>query len=182
VGARDLSRRSVGFGDERATGDADREYKRMFSPEFRNRLDARVSFSPLSSHVMDSIVGKFLVELEGQLAARQVTIELSPEAKTWLAEKGYDPDQGARPLARVIQSEIKKPLGDELLFGKLEHGGKVTVGVKDGELTFEFVAAPPTPPSPESPKEPAKAATALAIPVKTAVVPPLPTTKKTVLN
>jgi ATP-dependent Clp protease ATP-binding subunit ClpA len=152
----------------------------MFSPEFRNRLDARVSFNPLSSHVMDSIVGKFLVELEGQLSARQVTIELSPAAKTWLAEKGYDPDQGARPLARVIQSEIKKPLGDELLFGKLEHGGKVTVGVKDGELTFDFVAG--APPTPEPPKEPAKAATSLAIPVKTSGVPPLPTPKKPVLN
>jgi ATP-dependent Clp protease ATP-binding subunit ClpA len=159
VGARDLSRRAVGFGDGRATGDADREYKRMFSPEFRNRLDARVSFNPLSPEVMGSIVNKFIVELEGQLSARDVTIVLSDEAKAWLAEKGYDADQGARPLARVIQEQIKKPLGDELLFGKLESGGKVVVGVKDGELTFAFTAAPLPPASPSAakaaPKKPA---------------------------
>jgi ATP-dependent Clp protease ATP-binding subunit ClpA len=141
VGARDLSRRSVGFGGERATGDAEREFKRMFSPEFRNRLDAKIDFNALSPAVMASIVDKFLLELGDQLAPRNVSIDATPAARALLAEKGYDPDNGARPLGRVIQEEIKKPLGDELLFGKLEHGGHVQVGVKDGKLVFETTAA-----------------------------------------
>ncbi len=134
VGARDLSRRSVGFGGERATGDADREFKRMFSPEFRNRLDAKIDFNPLSLGVMGSIVDKFLKELQDQLAPRDVTLSATPAARAYLAEKGYDPDNGARPLARVIQDEIKKKLGDELLFGALEHGGKLEIDAKDGKL------------------------------------------------
>ena len=138
VGARDLSRRAVGFGDSRATGDADREFKRMFSPEFRNRLDARIAFNALSEAVVEHIVAKFIDELRGQLAARDVMIALTPAASAWLAEKGFDPDHGARPLARVIQEEIKKPLGEELLFGTLEHGGQVTIDAKDGALTFVF--------------------------------------------
>jgi ATP-dependent Clp protease ATP-binding subunit ClpA len=137
VGARDLSRRSVGFGDERATGDAEREYKRLFSPEFRNRLDGKILFNALSPEVMASIVDKFIVELQDQLAPRDVTLEATPAAKALLAEKGYDPDNGARPLARVIQEEIKKPLGDELLFGKLEHGGHLKVDVKEGKFVFD---------------------------------------------
>ena len=174
VGARDLSRRAVGFGDERATGDADREFKRMFSPEFRNRLDARVSFNPLSPVVMDSIVLKFVKELEDQLATRNVTIELTLDAKTWLATKGYDPDYGARPLARVIQDDIKKRLGDELLFGKLEHGGKVVVGALDGALTFTFTST----------AKPAEAVTtsALALPASVKPVTTASTAKKPVLN
>jgi ATP-dependent Clp protease ATP-binding subunit ClpA len=143
VGARDLSRRSVGFGDERATGDAEREYKRMFSPEFRNRLDAKIVFNSLSPSVMASIVDKFVVELQDQLASRKVTLEATPEARALLAEKGYDPDNGARPLGRVIQDELKKPLGDELLFGKLEHGGHVKVDAKDGQFVFETTASEP---------------------------------------
>jgi ATP-dependent Clp protease ATP-binding subunit ClpA len=141
VGARDLTRRAVGFGDSRASGDAEREYKRMFSPEFRNRLDARIGFNALSPVVMSSIVIKFIKELGEQLAARKVTIALTEAAQAYLAEKGYDPDNGARPLARVIQEEIKKQLGDELIFGKLEHGGTVEVDVTDGKLTFAFTAA-----------------------------------------
>jgi ATP-dependent Clp protease ATP-binding subunit ClpA len=142
VGARDLSRRSVGFGDARATGDADREYKRMFSPEFRNRLDAKILFNPLSPEVMSSIVDKFILELGAQLGPRDVTISVTPAARVVLAEKGYDPDNGARPLARVIQEDIKKPLGDELLFGSLEHGGHVAVDAREGQLVFEFTAKP----------------------------------------
>jgi ATP-dependent Clp protease ATP-binding subunit ClpA len=142
VGARDLSRRSVGFGDARATGEADREFKRMFSPEFRNRLDAKIDFNALSPAVMTSIVDKFLKELGDQLASRSVTVTATPAARAWLAEKGYDPDNGARPLGRVIQEEIKKPLGEELLFGKLEHGGHLQVDVKDGKLVFEVTSAP----------------------------------------
>jgi ATP-dependent Clp protease ATP-binding subunit ClpA len=181
VGARDLSRRAVGFGDERATGDADREFKRMFSPEFRNRLDARVAFNPLSEGVMESIVTKFVRELADQLTARDVTLTLTPAASAWLAKKGYDPDQGARPLARVIQEEVKKPLGEELLFGKLEHGGTVTLGAEGDALTFAFTST--------AKREKASSTTALALPVtppaKPAPAPPAPpakVTKKPVLN
>ena len=138
VGARDLTRRAVGFGGERSMADADRELKLMFSPEFRNRLDARIAFSALSKETMSSIVDKYMKELEAQLADRKVEIVIDAKARAHLADKGYDPDFGARPLARVVQEEVKKPLGDELLFGKLEKGGKVSVSEKDGKLTFAF--------------------------------------------
>ena len=140
VGARDLARRSVGFAGGRAEGDADRELKLMFSPEFRNRLDARITFDALSPETMGSIVDKFIKELSAQLAERKVTIELSQAARDWLAKKGYDPDFGARPLARVVQEHVKKPLSDELLFGKLEKGGAVTVDAKDDALTFAYAS------------------------------------------
>jgi ATP-dependent Clp protease ATP-binding subunit ClpA len=142
VGVRDLQRKSVGFGTagggDREKVGIDREYKQLFSPEFRNRLDAKIAFLPLDPSVMKSIVGKFVRELGDQLAARAVTIELTDAASEYLAKKGYDPDNGARPLARVIQEELKRPLGEELLFGKLENGGHVVVGAKDDALTFDF--------------------------------------------
>jgi ATP-dependent Clp protease ATP-binding subunit ClpA len=138
VGARDLAKRSVGFGNERSIADADREFKLMFSPEFRNRLDARIAFNALSKQTMGSIVDKYVKELEAQLADRKVEIVIDEKARAHLADKGYDPDFGARPLARVVQEEVKRPLGDELLFGRLEHGGKVTVSEKDGKLTFTY--------------------------------------------
>ncbi len=142
IGVRDLQRRSVGFGGagglDRERPDADREYKQLFSPEFRNRLDAKIAFSALDPAVMASIVGKFVRELAGQLAVRNVTIELTDAATEYLATAGYDPDNGARPLARVIQTELKEPLGEELLFGALQHGGKVIVGAERGKLTFAF--------------------------------------------
>ncbi len=146
IGVRDLQRRAVGFGgaggEDREQPGLDREYKQLFSPEFRNRLDAKIQFKPLDPAVMKSIVGKFVRELAGQLAERKVTIEVTPEATDYLAHRGYDKDNGARPLARVMQDEVKRPLGDELLFGKLEHGGSVTVdvGEADGEkkLVFRF--------------------------------------------
>ncbi|MBX3227021.1 MAG: ATP-dependent Clp protease ATP-binding subunit ClpA [Labilithrix sp.] len=137
VGARDLGRRAVGFGDRRATGDAEREYKLLFSPEFRNRLDARIAFDPLSKETMGSIVDKFMKELAGQLAEKKVTLDLTEAARAHLSEKGYDPDFGARPLARVIQEDVKQPLGEELLFGKLEKGGAVTIDAEDAEITDE---------------------------------------------
>ncbi len=112
--------------------------EKVFSPEFRNRLDAIVSFGPLSPGVMETIVEKFILQLEAQLAERRVAITLQPEARTWLAEKGYDPVYGARPLARVIQTEVRDPLTDEILFGRLEQGGTVTIGIAEGKLTFEF--------------------------------------------
>ena len=110
----------------------------MFSPEFRNRLDAIVTFKPLTPEVMETIVEKFILQLESQLAERHVAITLTPEARAWLAAKGYDPVFGARPLARVIQKEVRDPLTDEILFGKLEHGGTVTIGSADDALTFEY--------------------------------------------
>jgi ATP-dependent Clp protease ATP-binding subunit ClpA len=138
VGARDLARRAVGFGAGANLGDADREFKRLFSPEFRNRLDARIMFNALDPRVMASIVKKFLKELEEQLAERNVTIEATDAAIAYLADKGFEPEFGARPLARLIQDEVKRPLGDELLFGKLEKGGRVRLDARDGKLVFDF--------------------------------------------
>ncbi len=143
VGARDLARRAVGFGAGQALGDADREYKRMFSPEFRNRLDSRIEFAPLSRETMRLVVGKFVRELEAQLVEKKVALTVTAAASDYLAEKGYDPDNGARPLARLIQDEVKKPLGEELLFGKLENGGSVTIDAEEGKLVFHPVPAPP---------------------------------------
>ena len=147
IGVRDLQRRAVGFGvaggGDREKPGIDREYKQLFSPEFRNRLDAKIAFQPLDPAVMRSIVGKFVRELSDQLAPRAVTLELTDAATEYLSKKGYDPDNGARPLARVIQEEVKRPLGEELLFGALEHGGHVVVDAKDGALTFAFTSAAP---------------------------------------
>lgn len=148
VGARDLARRAVGFGESRVSGDAEREYKLMFSPEFRNRLDAKIAFASLSEETMGSIVGKFVRELEGQLAEKKVTMTVTDAARAYLREKGYDPENGARPLARVIQEELKRPLGEELLFGRLENGGHVVVdreGDKEEQkLVFAFPDAKET--------------------------------------
>ncbi|HLK89358.1 MAG TPA: ATP-dependent Clp protease ATP-binding subunit ClpA [Polyangia bacterium] len=143
VGARELSRRMPGFGvgaDERF-GDTDEAFKRMFSPEFRNRLDAKVDFAPLDPKIMGQIVDKFIAELGTQLAERKVKIELTEAARAYLAKKGYDPMNGARPLGRVIQDEVKRPLTDEMLFGKLASGGSVRVDVADDKVTFAFAAA-----------------------------------------
>ena len=142
VGARDLSKHMPGFGSAERFGDSDEAFKRMFSPEFRNRLDAKVDFAPLAAPVMLQIVDKFVVELSGQLAERKVTLEVTPAAREYLAQKGHDPMNGARPLGRVIHEEVKRPLTDELLFGVLASGGAVRVDLEDGKLTFGY--APPT--------------------------------------
>ena len=170
IGVRDLQRRAVGFGGadggDRDQPGIDREYKQLFSPEFRNRLDAKIAFQPLQPEVMKSIVGKFVKELGAQLAERQVTIALTAAATDYLADKGFDKDNGARPLARVMQEEVKRPLGDELLFGELEHGGHVLVDVdtKDGKdaLVFRFEGKPGAPDGPNGggPKEPHEGAEA----------------------
>jgi ATP-dependent Clp protease ATP-binding subunit ClpA len=143
VGARELSRRMPGFGaaGDQRFGDTDEAFKRMFSPEFRNRLDAKVDFAPLDPQIMGQIVDKFIAELGTQLAERKVKIELSSAARAYLATKGYDPMNGARPLGRVIQDEIKRPLTDEMLFGKLASGGTVRVDVTGDKVTFAFNAA-----------------------------------------
>jgi ATP-dependent Clp protease ATP-binding subunit ClpA len=142
VGARELTKRLPGFGagGDGKFGDTDEAYKRMFAPEFRNRLDAKVDFAPLDPSVMGRIVDKFVKELAEQLAERKVTVDVRPAARDYLAKKGYDPLNGARPLGRVIQDEVKRPLTDELLFGKLVGGGTVTVDAVDDKLTFGFAS------------------------------------------
>ena len=144
VGARDLAQARVGFGDRGNAGDDDKAYKNMFSPEFRNRLDARIQFKSLDPSIMGHIVDKFVRELGAMLADKNVTIEVTPAARKYLAEKGYDPANGARPLGRVIENEVKRPLGDELLFGKLENGGHAVVDVKDKAMVFTFRSADAT--------------------------------------
>jgi ATP-dependent Clp protease ATP-binding subunit ClpA len=141
VGARDLATARVGFGERGTAGDDDKAYKNLFSPEFRNRLDARIAFKPLDPAIMGSIVDKFVRELGAMLADKNVTISVTDRARKHFAEKGYDPANGARPLARVIDSDVKKALGDELLFGQLENGGHVEVDVVDGEVKFSFSPA-----------------------------------------
>jgi ATP-dependent Clp protease ATP-binding subunit ClpA len=141
AGAADLAKPAIGFGREARVGEDEEAIKRLFTPEFRNRLDAIIPFASLTPEIVARVVEKFVMQLEAQLADRNVTIELSSAAKEWLAEKGYDPLYGARPLARVIQEHIKKPLAEELLFGRLARGGSVKVGLKDGKLDFEFIEA-----------------------------------------
>jgi ATP-dependent Clp protease ATP-binding subunit ClpA len=150
AGASDLAKEAIGFGREGRAGEDEDAIKRLFTPEFRNRLDATITFAGLTPEIVGRVVEKFVMQLEAQLADRNVTIELSSAAKEWLAERGYDRLYGARPLARVIQEYIKKPLAEELLFGKLVKGGSVKVTMKDGKLDFEIVeATPPALPKPD---------------------------------
>ena len=138
AGAAELAKQAIGFGREERVGDDDEAIKRLFSPEFRNRLDAVVSFQSLTPAVVSKVVDKFIAQLEMQLADRSVSIELTDEARRWLAGSGYDRAYGARPLARVIQEHIKKPLAEELLFGRLAKGGHVKVLVRDDRLCFDM--------------------------------------------
>jgi len=140
AGAADMAKPAIGFNQEVRVGEDMEAINRLFTPEFRNRLDAIISFASLTPEVVGRVVDKFVMQLEAQLADRQVTIELTDAAREWLAKKGYDPLYGARPLSRIIQEHIKKPLAEELLFGKLEKGGVVRVDVKDGKLDFSFPA------------------------------------------
>ena len=142
AGSREASARTMGF-NEAGTGDiaASRSrsaIERVFSPEFRNRLDAIVTFKALSPSVMEDIVDKFVLQLEQQLTERHVAIALKPDARAWLAKKGFDPVFGARPLARVVQKEVRDPLTDQILFGALEHGGTATIAVEEDHLTFAY--------------------------------------------
>jgi ATP-dependent Clp protease ATP-binding subunit ClpA len=141
AGASDMAKEAIGFGREVRTGEDDDAIKRLFTPEFRNRLDATITFAGLTPEIVGRVVEKFVMQLEAQLADRNVTIELSSAAKEWLAERGYDRLYGARPLSRVIQEHIKKALAEELLFGKLVKGGAVKVALKDNKLDFEFTEA-----------------------------------------
>ena len=159
AGAADLAKPAIGFGRSVREGDDQEAINRMFTPEFRNRLDAVISFKTLPPEVIDLVVDKFVAELEGQLAERGVSIELSASAKKWLGEKGYSPEYGARPLARIIQEHIKKPLAEELLFGKLANGGAVEVIMAKGgkKLDFRFPAAGGRSDKAKKPPEPVKA-------------------------
>jgi len=152
AGASQMAKPAIGFAREGRTGEDTEAIERMFTPEFRNRLDATITFANLSPEIVAKVVDKFVMQLEAQLADRQVTIELSDAARAWLARTGYDPLYGARPLARVIQEHIKKPLAEELLFGRLEKGGIVRVDVAEYKLVFSY-STPPAPP--EEPKLPA---------------------------
>ncbi|WP_149140009.1 ATP-dependent Clp protease ATP-binding subunit ClpA [Gemmobacter caeruleus] len=134
AGASDMQKAAIGFGRDRRTGEDTAAIERTFTPEFRNRLDAVVAFAPLSKDTIMQVVEKFVLQLEAQLMDRNVHIELSDDAARWLGDKGYDDKMGARPLGRVIQENLKKPLAEELLFGKLQKGGVVRVGVKDDKI------------------------------------------------
>ena len=138
AGAIEQAKSAIGFGRDRREGEDTAAIERTFTPEFRNRLDAVISFAPLSKAVIMQVVEKFVLQLEAQLMDRNVTIELTPKAAEWLGERGYDDKMGARPLGRVIQEHIKKPLAEELLFGKLMKGGVVKVGIKNGELDLRL--------------------------------------------
>jgi len=138
AGAAEQEKSAVGFGRDRREGEDTAAIERTFTPEFRNRLDSVISFAPLPKEVILRVVEKFVLQLEAQLMDRNVTIELTQPAAEWLAEKGYDSKMGARPLGRVIQEHIKKPLAEELLFGKLAKGGVVKVGIKDGKIDLKL--------------------------------------------
>ena len=138
AGADQMSRPSIGFTEQDHSGDSGEAIKKMFTPEFRNRLDAVVQFGPLDEKTIGHVVDKFIIELESQLEEKRVTIEVDENARAWLAEHGFDKLMGARPMARIIQENIKRPLAEELLFGRLEGGGHMRIGVDDDKLSFSF--------------------------------------------
>ena len=143
AGAADMASEGIGFGNVSKEDASEEAVKRMFTPEFRNRLDAIVPFGYLPTEVVARVVDKFILQLELQLADRNVHIELDDEAREWLTARGYDRLYGARPMGRLVQEKTKQPLAEELLFGKLVHGGEVKVRIKDNAPTFEITSAPP---------------------------------------
>jgi ATP-dependent Clp protease ATP-binding subunit ClpA len=142
VGAAELARAPLGFGRRSTSGNEEAALRSTFSPEFRNRLDARIAFDALTPEVMLSVVDKFVRQLSGQLTERNVTVRLSPAAREHFAQAGYSPEFGARPLDRLLQDELKRPLSEELLFGRLEHGGHASVDYRDGQLVFAYEGEP----------------------------------------
>ncbi len=153
AGAADMAKPAIGFGSDVRVGDDEEAINRLFTPEFRNRLDATISFAALAPETIGRVVDKFILQLEEQLADRNVTIELEDSARRWLAEKGYDKLFGARPLARIIQEHVKKPLAEELLFGKLQKGGTVRVTRDGDKLAFTYIESPgPKLPAPKEPE------------------------------
>lgn len=156
AGASEMQKSAIGFGSSKRTGEDEEALNRLFTPEFRNRLDATIPFAPLPTEVIHQVVQKFVMQLEAQLSERNVTFDLSEPAIAWLATRGYDEKMGARPLSRIIQEHIKKPLANEILFGKLKKGGVVKVGTKtdeSGEEVLDLTAiaeASPVKPQPEA--------------------------------
>ena len=139
AGVTQTERQSIGFQIQDNSTDAMQEINRVFSPEFRNRLDSIVWFNSLEQSIIEQVVDKFIVEVQAQLDVKAVTLNVDKAARLWLVNKGYDKTMGARPMTRVIQDELKKPMANELLFGKLAHGGTVSVSIKNDALAFEFV-------------------------------------------
>jgi len=138
AGAEQMSRPSIGFTEQDHSSDGGEAIKKMFTPEFRNRLDATVQFGPLDEKTIGHVVDKFIIELESQLEEKRVTVQVDENARAWLAEHGFDKLMGARPMARIIQENIKRQLAEELLFGRLEGGGQVSIGVDEDKLSFTF--------------------------------------------
>jgi ATP-dependent Clp protease ATP-binding subunit ClpA len=148
AGAQEMAASAIGFGKGTNQEKGRKALERLFSPEFRNRLDAVVQFGKLTPEAVERVVDKFMTELEAQLEARRVSIHLTPAARSWLAERGYDPTFGARPMARLIQQEIKRVLAEEMLFGQLKDGGRVEVDAGESGLVFRYAplkAATPVP-------------------------------------
>lgn len=177
AGASDMAKPAMGFTQTKREGNDEEAINRMFSPEFRNRLDAVIPFAPLSVEVIQKVVQKFVMQLEAQLADRQVLIELTDKATDWLAKEGYDELYGARPLSRVIQENIKKPLADEILFGRLVNGGIVRVVVERAEggksrLGFEYLTGDAEKAKPTKPKATRKKAATKKKPVAKKKSPP----------
>jgi ATP-dependent Clp protease ATP-binding subunit ClpA len=140
AGTREMSQQTIGFGDVKkdTASKGKKAIEKMFSPEFRNRLDEVINFNSLNLEIMEKVVDKFIMELNGQLAVKKIILTISDRVRTWLAQKGYDPQFGARPLARVIQTEIKDALSDEILFGRMQRGGEVGIDLKDDKLVFNY--------------------------------------------
>jgi ATP-dependent Clp protease ATP-binding subunit ClpA len=145
AGTREMSQQTIGFGDvnKDTASKGKLAVERMFSPEFRNRLDETINFNSLDVEIMEKVVDKFMLELNDQLAAKKISVTISDSVRTWLAEKGYDPQYGARPLARVIQTEIKDALSDQILFGTMQKGGEVHIDLEDDKCVFDYVKKPP---------------------------------------
>jgi ATP-dependent Clp protease ATP-binding subunit ClpA len=140
AGTREMSQQTIGFGDVKkdTASKGIKAIEKMFSPEFRNRLDEVINFNSLNLDIMEKVVDKFMRELNGQLAVKKIKLTISDRVRTWLAQKGYDPQYGARPLARVMQTEIKDALSDEILFGRMQKGGEVGVALKNDKLVFNY--------------------------------------------
>ncbi len=140
AGTREMSTQTIGFGDTHGDtrSKGQKAIEQMFSPEFRNRLDDTIGFNALSTAIMEQVVDKFMKELNAQLATKKVQLNYSPALRSWLAQKGHDPRYGARPLARVIQTEIKNKLSDEILFGRLQKGGAMTLDIEADQVAFRF--------------------------------------------
>jgi ATP-dependent Clp protease ATP-binding subunit ClpA len=153
AGAQEMARESIGFTHQDHSPDGTEAIRRMFSPEFRNRLDAIIQFNSLDPRTVAKVVDKFVIEMEDQLEQKGVTLEVDEAARRLLAERGYDPKMGARPMARIIQEALKKPLAEELLFGRLAQGGHVSVSVEAGEFHLRVEPATPKLPAPAHSEE-----------------------------